>query len=140
MSTSTRPPSRTSRIFLDSHGDPRTYKRADSSRRLRFLAIGLAFVLSIFAARLIDLQLLNRTSRAEAAVADRTAVVTLPAKRGTIYDANMNVLAESVEAVDVTADPRQVKDKNATADYLAPILNIPKEQIVASLTTDKHFA
>lgn len=140
MSTSTRPPSRTSRIFLDSHGQPRVYKRADSSRRLRFLSIGLAFVLSIFAARLIDLQLLNRTSRAEAAVADRTAVVSLPAKRGTIYDSNMNVLAESVEAVDVTADPRQVKDKDATADYLSPILNVPKEQIVAALTTDKHFA
>ena len=43
-------------------------------------------------------------------------------------------------AIDVTADPRLVTDKEATADYLAPILNIPKEQIVASLTTDKHFA
>jgi cell division protein FtsI (penicillin-binding protein 3) len=126
-------------VFLTAEGEPRTYKRADSTRRLQLLSIGLAFVLSIFAARLVDLQLLNREPRAEAAVADRTAVVTLPAKRGTIYDANMNVLAESVEAVDVTADPRQVKDREATADYLAPILNIPREQIVASLTSDKHF-
>ncbi len=139
MSTSTRPPSRSSLVFHTAEGEPRTYARADSARRLRLLSIGLAFVLSIFAARLVDLQLLNREPRAEAAVANRTAVVTLPAKRGTIYDAKMNILAESVEAVDVTADPRQVKDREATADYLAPILNIPREQIVASLTSDKHF-
>lgn len=73
-------------------------------------------------------------------MADRTAVVSLPAARGTIYDDKMNPLAESIVAIDVTADPRLVTDKEATADYLAPILNIPKEQIVASLTTDKHFA
>ena len=141
MSTSTRPPLRPSR-WLDGDGDgtPRTYSPADPSKRLRLLALGVAFTLTIFAARLVDLQLLNRTPRAEAAVADRTAVVSLPAKRGTIYDADMRPLAESVEAVDVTADPRLVTDKDATADYLAPILNIPKDQIVASLTTDKHIA
>jgi cell division protein FtsI (penicillin-binding protein 3) len=65
--------------------------------------------------------------------------VTLPAARGAIYDDKMRPLAESVQAVDVTADPRLVTDKDATADYLAPILNLPKEQIVATLTTDKHF-
>ena len=141
MSTSTRPPVRPSRWHDGgSDGPGRAYEPADPSKRLRLLALIVAFVLTIFAARLVDLQLLNRTTRAEAAVADRTAVVTLPAKRGTIYDADMRPLAESVEAVDVTADPRLVTDKDATADYLAPILNIPKEQIVASLTTDKHFA
>lgn len=141
MSTSTRPPRGPSR-WIDGGGDApaRTYQPADPSRRLRLLALIVAFVLTIFAARLVDLQLLNRTPRAEAAVADRTAVVSLPAARGTIYDDKMNPLAESIVAIDVTADPRLVTDKEATADYLAPILNIPKEQIVASLTTDKHFA
>ena len=134
MSTSTRPPSRTSRIFVTQDGRPRTFEVADSSKRLRFLAIAMAFVLSIFVARLIDLQLLNRAPRAEAAVTERTATVTLPAERGTIYDDKMNILAESISAVDVTADPRLVTDKQAYADYLAPILNIPKDQIIASLT------
>lgn len=150
MSTSTRPPKGASR-WLDTvlggggpdgpgDGPARTYQPADPNQRLRLLAIVVAFVLTIFAARLVDLQLLNRTTRAEAAVAERTAVVALPAKRGTIYDAKMNPLAESMEAVDVTADPRLITDKQATADYLSPILGVPSEQIVAALTTDKHFA
>ncbi len=141
MSTSTRPPLRPSRPRDGGGQVPvRTYKPANSSDRLRLIALIVAFILTVFAARLVDLQLLNRTPRAEAAVADRTAVFPLPAKRGTIYDVNMRPLAESVQAVDVTADPRLIVDKEATADYLAPILNIPKEQIVATLTTDKHFA
>jgi cell division protein FtsI (penicillin-binding protein 3) len=119
---------------------PRSYARADSSKRLRLLGLLAAFLLTIFAARLVDLQLLNRAPRAEAAVQDRTAVVSLPAARGSIYDADMNVLAESIVAVDVTADPRLVIDKEATAQYLSPILNIPEQQIVDALTTDKHFA
>lgn len=104
------------------------------------LAIVLCFVLTIFAARLVDLQLLNRSGRATQAKIDRTAEVSLPAQRGTLFDSAMKPLAESVAAVDVTADPRYVTDKDATADYLAPILNIPKADIVDSLTTDKHYA
>lgn len=141
MSTSTRPPSGPGRS--STHGPqkpPSTYSPGDPDKRLRILALIVGFVLTIFAARLVDLQLLNRGTRAEEAMADRTAVVTLPAKRGTIYDANMSPLAESVEAVDVTADPRLIQDKEATADYLAPIVNIPREQIIAALSTDKHFA
>jgi hypothetical protein len=46
------------------------------------LALMLGFVLTIFAARLVDLQLLNRTPRAQAAVADRTAVGPQPAAPG----------------------------------------------------------
>ena len=69
MSTPTRPPLRTSR-WLDGgpDGQPRTYAPGDPSKRLRLLALGVAFTLTIFAARLVDLQLLNRTPRAEAAV------------------------------------------------------------------------
>ena len=141
MSTSTRPPTGPGRSSTGGPTKPpSTYRPADPDKRLRLLALLVGFVLTIFAARLVDLQLLNRATRAEEAIADRTAVVTLPAKRGTIYDANMKPLAESVEAVDVTADPRLIQDKEATADYLAPIVNVPREQIIAALTTDKHFA
>lgn len=141
MSTSTRPPLKPSNWFDGGKdGKVRTYQPGDPNKRLRGLSIIVAFVLTIFAARLVDLQVLNREPRAEAAVAGRTAVVTLPAKRGTIYDANMTPLAESIEAVDITADPRLIQDKQATAEYLSPILGVPEEKIVNALTTDKHFA
>lgn len=142
-STSTRPSLRPSR-WLDGggggEGQVRTFEPADPSKRLRLLAVLIAFVLTIFAARLVDLQILNRAPRAAKAVEDRTAVFPLPAKRGTIYDANMRPLAESVMAIDVTANPRLVLDRDATADYLAPILNLSKEQIVESLSVDSDFA
>lgn len=111
----------------------------DPGKRLRLLAIGVCIVLSVFAARLVDLQVINGSERASKALIDRTAEVVLPAERGAIYDAKMTPLAESVMAVDVTADPTLVTDKETTADYLAPVLNLPKQEIVEKLSVDSKF-
>jgi cell division protein FtsI (penicillin-binding protein 3) len=141
VSTSTRPPRGPIKWLDQGSGDgPRTYTRGDPSKRLRVFGLIAAFVLTVFGARLVDLQLLNSAPRAEEALKGRTEVVSLPAPRGTIYDANMNVLAESIVAIDVTADPQLVVDKQATAEYLSPILGLPEAQIIDSLTTDKKFA
>ena len=90
MSTSTRPPRGPSR-WIDGGGDApaRTYQPADPSRRLRLLALIVAFVLTIFR-RTSGRPSVTQPHPGRAAVADRTAVVSLPAARGTIYDDKMN--------------------------------------------------
>ena len=49
---------------------------------------------------------------------------TLPAPRGAIFDRTGAVLAHSVEARYVYADPELVEDPAAAADALSPLLGI----------------
>lgn len=58
----------------------------------------------------------------------------LKAERGSIYDRNKNVLAKEVKAYTVVAildkeAPNHVKDPESTAEQLAPLLDMPQEQL-----------
>ncbi len=50
----------------------------------------------------------------------------LDAARGTIYDRDGVELAVSIDAVTVTANPSQLKDKAALARLLAPLVGVPR--------------
>ncbi|MCK0112663.1 penicillin-binding protein 2 [Ornithinimicrobium sp. F0845] len=78
-------------------------------RRMRIMLFGILVVFSLFAAQLVKLQGLDAASVSAAAVDRRLHEVTIPASRGTIYDANGVVLAESIERRHITADPTAVK-------------------------------
>jgi cell division protein FtsI (penicillin-binding protein 3) len=76
--------------------------------RLGFLAI--AIVLSVFAARLLQLQVFDPGSYAQAAAAENRVTVTLPAQRGEILDRNGKPLADSLDGEMVIADPALTQD------------------------------
>ena len=78
-----------------------------------------------------------------------TAKETLYATRGTIYDVNGEILAQSVNSYTVIAylsekrttdknNPQHVVDKDKTAEALAPLLNMSKEQILELLNKDVY--
>ena len=73
-----------------------------------------------------------------------TAKQIIPAKRGTIYDCNGNVLAENVSSYTLIAylskkrtiddkKPQHVVNKEETAEKLAPILGMEKEKVLKLL-------
>ena len=100
-------------------------------------------VLSVYVVRLFELQALDAPVYAADATDGRTVTRALPAERGTITDRNGVVLAESVAARDITADPTFVKDPAATAAALAPVLGLDPSatlELTARLTSDKRFA
>ncbi len=99
----------------------------------------LAFVLSLFGARLVQLQGLDAPSYAAAAESGRLRTVTLPAVRGTITDRNGVALATTVAAVNVTTDQTMVLDPAATAAVLAPVLGRPVKVLQAALTGTARF-
>jgi cell division protein FtsI (penicillin-binding protein 3) len=86
------------------------------------LALSLFAVLAV---RLVELQLTDGPTYAASGLANRLDSVVLPAPRGAIYDRHGAVLAHSIEARFVFADPELVRDPERTAAALQPLLGIP---------------
>ncbi|MDH6115916.1 cell division protein FtsI (penicillin-binding protein 3) [Kitasatospora sp. GAS204A] len=124
-----------------SRPQPRRLKLADPKRRLRVVLISLAVVFSLFAARLMQIQLFDAGTLAADASTYRYVDVALPATRGAITSADGTALATTVDAYDITADPTMFTQDalhiadgpDQAAGLLAPILNMPRDKVAAKL-------
>ncbi|WP_350453978.1 peptidoglycan D,D-transpeptidase FtsI family protein [Slackia heliotrinireducens] len=107
----------------------------------RVLIIFVAFLIAALAlvGRLAYLQLIKAPEYASMAESSRTVNVTIPAKRGTIYDRNGNVLATSVDATTIYCDPTMVDDPREMADALAECLGGKSDDYLALITQDTTF-
>lgn len=91
--------------------------------RLRVAFFVMAFVLSLFAGRLVLLQGVDPDSYALAAAQENTKPFVLHASRGAILDRDGVPLAISDDAVAITADPSQTSaNAQRIAAILAPML------------------
>jgi cell division protein FtsI (penicillin-binding protein 3) len=102
----------------------------------------IAMVLSVFGARLVQLQGVDPHAYAAMAAAEGTEILDLPAKRGDILDRNGRPLAHSVEARMVVANPEVTRAKAPElAKFLAPRLDIDYFVTLKALRLkDKQFA
>ena len=110
---------------------------------IRLLLMAGAVLFCLVAARLVWIQIIDGSWLSQRAEARRTNVVTVSAKRGTIYDRNGNVLAISVDCKDVVCDPTVVSytdsrgtegAADAVADILAEVLGGEKDTYKEALT------
>jgi cell division protein FtsI (penicillin-binding protein 3) len=120
---------------------PRTLKLGRPALRLRVTFGVMAFVLSLFAGRLILLQGVDPDSYALAATKENTKPFQLHASRGSILDRNGVPLSVSEEALLITADPTQTAP---VASQLATILtasipNVSYAKFYADLTLKKRY-
>jgi cell division protein FtsI (penicillin-binding protein 3) len=92
-----------------------------------------------FAARMVQIQVIDRASWAEFGDSQSIASRELPASRGAILDRDLGVLALSDRRPTIWADPRLVVDPSATAAALASVLDVEEEVIAARLASDRHF-
>ena len=113
--------------------------------------IGLLLFCTIIA-RLIYLNLateIDGINLSKFAKNRNTTKETLYATRGTIYDSNNEILAQTVDSYTIIAyldksrsknqkKPQHVVDKNLTAEKLAPILNMTKEKILEILNPSSY--
>lgn len=88
----------------------RPSRRGSAQLRLRVGLVLIAMVMSLFAARLVQLQGIDPEEYAAMAAARGTREVVLPAARGDIVDRTGEPLAVSVEGLMVIADPSQTRD------------------------------
>ncbi len=111
--------------------------RADSGQHQRILAVmailGLAAFLPM-GARLYQLMVVQYEYYAAKALRNQTRTTTVTADRGTIYDANMNILACSQGVENVYLDPHELKQAQEDLDHishtLAEILDLDADWIL----------
>jgi cell division protein FtsI (penicillin-binding protein 3) len=108
--------------------------RGAPQSRLRVGFVLIAMVLSVFGARLVQLQGVDPGSYAAMAAAEGTVQVVLPAERGDILDRNGEPLADSVDGLMVIADPAQTSESApAIARFLAERLSVDYIDTLARL-------
>ena len=89
--------------------------------------------------QLLDYQVVNAQTYRDRADERRVSSQTLFAKRGTIYDRNGNVIAQSVECENVYANPKLVEDVDKAAKALVTVLGMDEADAREKLTRDKTF-
>ncbi|MFC7502074.1 peptidoglycan D,D-transpeptidase FtsI family protein [Nocardioides sp. CPCC 206347] len=95
-------------------------RRGSPQRRMQIGFLLIAIVLSVFAARLVQLQGIDPQDYAQMAAAEGSQIVALPATRGEILDRNGEALAETVDGRMIVADPAVTA---AVAPELATLLS-----------------
>ncbi|WP_285703592.1 penicillin-binding protein 2 [Microtetraspora sp. NBRC 16547] len=121
---------------------PAVLRLGDPERRLHAGLIAMAFVLSLFAGRLVQLQGLDSKVLQAKAAQYRVQPETLPAKRGSITDMKGHELALTVDAAEIYVDPHEVdpNKRDLVGATLARELNLPKEKVAAALAkTDQRY-
>jgi cell division protein FtsI (penicillin-binding protein 3) len=110
----------------------RIIPRANPVRRLGITLLAIGFVLTLFAARLVQLQGFDSGRYKTLAAQQREDTITLPAVRGTITGANGEVLAMTVETYLVYADPPLIPaaQRAQVASKLAGYLGQPAATIL----------
>ncbi|MDQ6875386.1 MAG: penicillin-binding protein 2, partial [Actinomycetota bacterium] len=105
----------------------------------RFGLIALLAVFAVIAGRLVQLQGLDGTAYAAQAERHRLRTAVLPAVRGEIVDRFGNVLARSIEARAVFADPTLVTDRTAAASLLSGPLGMDPNKLAELLSRPGRF-
>ncbi len=109
--------------------------RGSTHVRLRVGLLVITMLLSLFGARLFQLQGLDSRAYASRAAASGLVTLTLPAERGRILDRNGVPLAESVAGMMIVADPtRTTPNAEAIAKILADRLHLDYFDVLKKLT------
>ncbi len=113
---------------------PEPPRLANSTRRLRLGTVLALAMFAIIGVRLVVMQVVESPAEAQSLLEqrqNRLTEVVLPAPRGSILDRSGAVLAHSVEARYIYADPVLVKDPAGEAAKLSPLLGVAPSQLVA---------
>ncbi|GAA4923257.1 peptidoglycan D,D-transpeptidase FtsI family protein [Streptomyces coeruleoprunus] len=120
---------------------PRTIRLGNPRPRLRLVSLGLTLVMLAFVVRLLQVQAVDASAYAAKAEKNRYLSHKLAAERGRITDRSGIALATSVDAYDITADPKMFTPQESkvpdapeqAAALLAPILGKDPAELVGTL-------
>ena len=110
-----------------------------NSSRLSILLFIFIFIVLCLLARLVYLQVIKGPEFSQAAADSRTLSVNISPHRGTIYDRNGNVLATSVDAMTIYANPKEIEDVSSAAEAVASALGGDADEYAELLKQDTTF-
>ncbi|MEO5376377.1 MAG: penicillin-binding protein 2 [Magnetococcus sp. DMHC-6] len=105
--------------------------------RLEFILGLFLLAYAMLAIRSLDLTILQRDKLYERATAQHNKKVEIPAYRGRFLDRNGRTLAISLPVKSLSVDRDHVSDFKKLAANLAPLVDLPKEQIEGKLLAAK---
>ena len=106
-------------------------------RRIGLLFLAFAILLTTAFGRALYLGTVKGGNLAQAANTQQTATEVVPPRRGSIVDRRGVELAVSEPASDVSVTPYLVKRPARTAARLAPLLALPRDEVLEKLTREK---
>lgn len=112
------------------------------SGRLGMLMLAILIVALIAVGRLVWLQVIDAQNNIERDGGSMVETVPIEARRGTIYDRNGDILATTVDAVNVYCHPHAVKaeDVDDLANALAETFGGDAEKYREKITVDANFS
>ncbi|MFD9729869.1 peptidoglycan D,D-transpeptidase FtsI family protein [Streptomyces sp. NPDC059072] len=138
-----RPASRPATRRPAAQRTPHTIRLGSPRPRLRLVGVGLTLVMVAFVVRLLQVQAVDASAFSAEASKNRYTSVKLAAERGEITDRKGVALATSVDAYDITADPKMFTPQESKAPdapeqaaaLLGPILGADAKALTAKLKT-----
>ncbi len=129
------------------------WPRARAARRIATLLLVYAVVAGGVVTRLVQVQVVQASEYANRGEQQRARTITLPARRGRLYDRQGDVLATSVDAATIYADPRAFRPRTApdgtriapestpqeVAATLSPLIGVDAATIASRLSKDTGF-
>jgi len=107
--------------------------------RCALICLGFTVLFSIFSFRLIYLQVIKHDEYARLAAEKHVHKEAIYAERGTILDANNEVLAHNVPVQTVTADATHLNNIDAAVELVSEELKIPRSEIAEKLQSGRQY-
>src|SRR5436309_501832 len=109
--------------------------------RTRCVLVCAAFIglFSIFSFRLIYLQAIKHDEYAGLAAEKHVYKQIIHGERGTILDANSEVLAHNIPVQTVVADATHLNNRQAIVDLVSAELKLPPAQVAEKLGSDRRY-
>ena len=111
----------------------------NSRTRCAILCLGFVLLFSAFSFRLIYLQMVKHDQYAGLAAEKHVIKQPIFAERGTILDANNEVLAHNIPVETVVADASRLNDVEPTIDLVSNELQLPRGEVSEKLHTDRRY-
>ena len=111
-----------------------------SRSRIGTLLFSVLFILGLLALRLVDIQAVQAHTYALRAANEMETISTMPAPRGSITDINGVEFARSVSAINVVVDQTLIADPAKFAEIAAPILSMPRSDVVKSVSGKRRWS
>lgn len=111
-----------------------------SKARIKILILGVFIIFFLLALQLVRVQVIQASDYRSKAANEMELTRTTPAPRGEITDINGVAFARSVSAITIVVDQTQITDPARVANFVAPILGLPVEDVQENITGTRRYS